>query len=114
MARRKPFYSLKLVKQKVRENDWRATKNAQDGAWFDFEWDLEKMGKCLLKLNDRDYELNRSCNHFFKSDPFNKEPHIMLDFYKAYNIQDGEDVYMHLYIREEDGKLIVNSFHHLE
>jgi hypothetical protein len=109
----KPHYSLKRIKEKVRSEDWRATSNAEQRAWLDFGWDRSDMARCLLKLNARYHLSLPDKNHFYKTEPFNKEPHIMLDFYKARNIMCGEDVYIHLYVRALDDKLIVNSFHQL-
>ena len=108
-----PEYSLKRVKEKIRAQDWRATPNAENRCWDDFGWGREDMGRCILKLNDKHHLADQRRNHFYKSEPFEREPHLLLDFYKAHNIMDGESVYIHLYIREEDDKLIINSFHQL-
>ena len=114
MPRHAPTYSLKLVKEKVRNNEWKPSDDALNDAWSDFGWDVSDMAKVLLKLNPRDHDLNRQRNHFYKSDTFNDQNHLLLDFYKARNIKDGENVYIHLYIRAEDNKVIVNSFKELQ
>ncbi len=47
--------------------------------------------------------------HFYKSDESKKKPGTLLDIYKACGLK-GEDVYMHFYIDDVKGVLVVNSF----
>ncbi|WP_027360574.1 type II toxin-antitoxin system MqsR family toxin [Desulforegula conservatrix] len=113
-APRKPYYPLKEVKEKIRCGHFDINQNALDDARDIFNWGPEKIKQCLLKLNDRDYAIDINKNHFFKKEPHRHIPHTMMDYYKAKNIMDGESVYTHFYIRQNDGKVVISSFHELD
>ncbi len=111
---KKPYYPLALVKEKIKAREYEITPKAQFSARRDFEWELDKVRKCLLKLNDRDNSSDKNKNHFYKTDTRNSPPKVPMDFYRARYIMDGESVHIHLYINQEDEKLYVDSFHELE
>lgn len=109
-----PFYDLKIVKAKIRSGEFELKPNAIQGAIDAFNWSPDEIKKCLLKLNARNHRSDPNNNHFFKTERHRYLPHTMIDYYKARNIMDGENIYTHLYIRIEDSKVIVNSFHELD
>jgi hypothetical protein len=67
-----------------------------------------------LKLNDKDYSADKENNHFYKKEAHRHIPNTMMDYYKAKNIMDGESVYIHLYIQNSNGKVVISSFHELD
>lgn len=109
-----PYYPLALVKKKIEDREYEITPRAQFGARRDFGWQLDKVRKCLLKLNDRDNSSDKNKNHFYKTDTRESPPRVPMDFYRARYILDGESVHIHLYVKQEDGKLVVDSFHELK
>jgi hypothetical protein len=110
ILRRKPSYPLKDVKELIRINKILFGRNAVRYAFNDFGWNTSAMKKCLLRLNDRYYDDNPKKNHFYKTVPHNKIPNTMMDYYKAQQIMNGINLYIHFYIHPDDGKLIINSF----
>ncbi len=77
-----------------------AKPNALNCAQRDFGWETRDILDALRRLKP---------GHFYKSEPSGKKHGVVLDFYKAYGLK-GEDVYIHFYIDDEDGVLVVNSF----
>jgi len=109
-----PHYPLAGVKAKIKAGEFEIKPNGLDGASNDFGWGPEEIKKCLLKLNDKDHAADKQNNHYYKKEQHRHLPHTVIDYYKARNIMDGENVYIHLYIRNSDQKVIINSFHELE
>ncbi len=109
----KPSYPLKGVKALIRANKVRYNNNATIDAYNDFGWKTKEIKKCLLKLNDKYHLDNLKNNHFYKSEPHNIYTDTMVDIYKAINIMDGFNVYIHFYIHPNFGNLIINSFKEL-
>jgi len=111
---KKPYYPLEEVQEKIRYGHFEINSNALDDAWDIFRWRPDKIKQCLLKLNDRDYAIAPNKNHFFKKEAHRHIPHTMMDYYKAKNIMEGESVYIHFYVRNSDGKVVISSFHELD
>jgi len=99
-----PSYDLKIVKNCIATGDVQINGNALQSAYDDFNWELEDIKKCLLKLTP---------NHFHKTEPYCGFPNTMMDYYKARNIMDGESIYTHFYFRDGETTLIVSSFKEL-
>ena len=110
----KPSYPLKDVKDLIKANKFHCNNNATMDAYDDFGWKTNEIKKCLLKLNDRYHLDNLKENHFYKSEPHNRNTNIMVDIYRAINIMDGFNVYTHFYIHPNFGNLIISSFKELE
>ncbi len=100
----KAVYPLKDVQRLVNGGQWKARKNAREGARIAFGWRDEDIKRAILAL--------RPC-HFYKSDWSNARysDGIMLDFYKSRFLD--EEVYTHFYI-ENGVLLVVNSFKETE
>jgi hypothetical protein len=94
-------YPLSEVKELVDQGKVWLKPNALQCAQRDFGWERRDILDALKKLKP---------GHFNKSDPSVKKPGVLLDIYKAYGLK-GEDVYIHFYIDDQDGILVVNSFH---
>lgn len=109
-----PLYPLKTVKNLLRANHYQINTDVLIDAANDFEWGGQEVAKCLMKMNDRSHQLDRANNHFYKTEPSETIPGVMLDFYKIKNAPEENEVYVHLYIRDWDNKLIINSFKRLE
>lgn len=110
----KPFYHLSELKEKIKSGEVEITLRALEQADDDFRWGIEQIIKGLLKLNDKYHLADRNRNHFYKTEERNCYPYLKMDFYKAKNLLEGEDVYIHLYIRDNDGIVVVDSFHELD
>jgi len=112
---KKPKNPLRFIRARVNADDVRIQPNAVQEAYDDFEWGRAEIKKCLLKLNDRYYYLDRLKNHFYKHEPHavfpQEDTHI--DFYRAHEILDKESVFTHLYVREKHTTVVVNSFKEL-
>jgi len=106
----KPFYPLKTIKEKIRSADIKINGNALQSAFSDFGWDANDIAVSLKKLNDKYHPIDPAKNHFYKTDPHLSLPFTMLDFYKAFKLYLGEDVYTHLYLKHDNGKIVVSSF----
>jgi hypothetical protein len=89
------------------------TKYFKGTAWNDFGWEIEDIVTCLLKLNDKYHDDNPQKNHFYKADRNLRVSKKAMDFYKAKQIMEERDVYTHLYLNEETGKVIISSFKEL-
>jgi len=109
----KPGNPLSEVKRLITKGEWYLDGLAPQTTWFDFGWDLEAVKKCLLKLNDRFFGHDPDKNHFYKSEDQRDIPGAKMDYYKACNIMDGENVYIHLYIDPASNKVVINSFKRL-
>jgi len=99
---KKPSYPLKEIKRLIREEPVIINEDAQNDAYYDFKWKPEDIKKCILKFNDK--------YHFWKTEKHGKYPGVMMDYYKAYNIMDGFNVYTHFYISPQTGFLTISSF----
>lgn len=94
------YYSLSDVKNKISSNKVNIKPNARERAYKDFGWGMKEILDVYSKLKTI---------HYYKSEPSNCKFPQWLDFYKArFN---GEDIYTHFYIDDENGYLIINSFH---
>src|SRR6266567_725821 len=99
VVKKKPYYPLAEIKEKIRDGHLEIKPNALDDAWDIFGWGPNEIRKCLLKLNDRDYTADKNNNHFYKTEAHRRLPHTMMDYYKAENIMDNESIFTHIYIR---------------
>ncbi len=72
------------------------------------------MNAVMLRLNDRYHSLSPEKNHFYKTEPHNQFPNTMMDYYKVRNGFEGNSIYIHFYIHNVSGKLIISSFKRLE
>lgn len=79
----------------------------------DFEWGKDEIVACLLKLNDRYFDDDPQRNHFYKAERNLRVSKRAMDFYKAKQIMEENNVYTHLYINEDTGKVIISSFKEL-
>jgi hypothetical protein len=95
-----PFYDLDEVKRLINEDRVFFSLGAVTGARECFGWDISDIKKAIRKLNGK---------HFYKSDVSKYDPYLVYDFYKAHNL-NGENVYIHLFIDENEKRVIVNSF----
>ena len=111
---KQPFYPLNEIQEKIRDGHFEIKPNALEDAWDLFKWGPSKIKQCLLKLNDKDYAADNNKNHFYKQEAHRRIPHTMMDYYKARNVMDGENVYIHFYVQSGDGKVIISSFHELD
>jgi len=100
---KRPSYKLEDVKKLIRDNNIFINSNAQEDAWDDFNWKLDDIRKCLLKLK---------IGHFYKTEPHKNNAELMIDIYKAKNIMKDINIYVHFYIIP-GGNLIINSFKEL-
>lgn len=100
VSRPESFYPLSEIKQLIDQGKVWLKPNALDHAQRDFAWETCDILDALRKLKP---------GHFYKSEMSAKKHGVVLDFYKAHGLK-GEDVYVHLYIDDEDGVLVVNSF----
>lgn len=99
-----PSHPLKTVRSRILSGDVRINADILQDAWDDFGWDAEDIKNCLLRLKEK---------HCYNTAEHRNFPGTMIDFYRARNIMNGEDVYTHFYIIKGETKLIVNSFHEL-
>jgi len=102
MARREKriWYPLSEVKALVAAGNVVIQGNARDSAYYDFGWNTEDILDALSKLQSK---------HHYKYDCSKIKPQIVIDYYKAKPLK-GEAVYIHFYIDDDAGMLIVNSF----
>lgn len=100
----KPFYELKEVKRLAENEEMHIRQNALDEARDAFGWEESDIRDAIVRLR---------LSHFHKSDELKTKPGIMVDYYKAPGMY-GENVYMHFYVHDETGELIINSFKELE
>ena len=96
----KSHYPLREVREKLSTNKVLIRRNALSYARKDFGWETADILDALKKLRP---------NHYYKTDPSENKPGIMLDFYRATNLK-GENIYTHFYIDDQTGLLIINSF----
>ncbi len=112
---KKPFNPLKTVRARVNANDGKIQPDALQDAYNDFNWSGIEIRQALLKLNDRYYFDDKQKNHYYNTKPHAAYPaeNTFIDYYRAHNLLDGESVYTHFYIREQQTKVIINSFKEL-
>ena len=106
MARRKKqgaaprrYYSLTDVLQKINSGQCVIRKNAEDSALADLGWTRPEIIEAIKLLKEQ---------HFCMSITSTRNAWWVYDAYKARLL--GENVYIHLYIDDTDGMLIINSF----
>lgn len=102
MDKKKAYYDLNIVKEKVKRNEIQINKNAALSAQEDFKWESEDIKRVYLKLRSIHFDITDQ----------NKNNHLYMDTYKIRNV-DGEDVYTHFYINVF-GTLIISSFKRLK
>ena len=76
--------------------------NAIQEAQLDFGWSVSDIEKCILKLKN---------SHCYKSEQHKRYPNCYVDYYRAPNLHEGENVYTHLFV--DGGRVIINSFKEL-
>ena len=108
-----PYYPLRDVRALVRADKIWVRPNAKQTAFDDFGWRRDDIKRCLLKLNDRYHADDRQRNHFHKHEPHDNFPNTMMDYYKAINIMERNNVYTHFYIHSHFGTLTISSFKEL-
>lgn len=109
----KPHYPLKLVKEMLRKGQFRINEDVLNDAYNLFGWDDRDIVRCLLKLNSKHHIKNRLKNHFYKTEEHYRFPPTKMDYYKAINILEGNDIYTHFYRHPSSGELVISSFHEL-
>ena len=95
----KSFYALTDVMQKIDSGQCDIRQNASNCAFDDFGWETDEIIKALKLLKEK---------HFCEKIISNRNPLWVYDVYKARLL--GERVYIHLYIDDTKGRLIINSF----
>ena len=96
----KPHYPLAEVLQKINNpGEFLIRRNADDSALADFGWNRRRIIEAIKLLKER---------HFSHSITSNRNAWWVYDVYTARLF--GENVYIHLYIDDVEGKLIINSF----
>jgi len=95
----KRHYPLTEVLQKINSGQFFIRKNAEDSALADFGWNRSKIIDAIKLLKER---------HFCMSITSKRNAWWVYDVYKARLF--GENVYIHLYIDDTDGMLIINSY----
>lgn len=99
---RRPFYPLEEVKEKIQSGQYRVNTNALRSARDDFNFSLSDIKDTMLNLKE---------NQFFKNGESQMRTEVN-DIYKT--SYDGERIYLHFYIRDEDPEnLVINSFKEL-
>jgi hypothetical protein len=98
-SRRKSFYQLSEIRQKIVAGEVLIRPNAVRCAFQDFGWETKDILNVYRKLQPK---------HFYKTASYEGRPTVAVDYYKA-NLY-GEDIYTHFYIDDTEGKLIINSF----
>lgn len=93
------FYKLSDVLQKINSGQCVIRKNAEDSARADFGWNRTEIIEAIKLLKEK---------HFCMSITSTRNAWWVYDAYKARLL--GENVYIHLYIDDTDGMLIINSF----
>ena len=93
------FYKLSDVIQKIDSGQCDIRRNAADCAFDYFGWERPEIIKSLKLLKEK---------HFCKSITSTRNALWVFDVYKAQLL--GEKVYIHLYIDDTKGRLIINSF----
>lgn len=98
-----PLYPLDEIKNLVVEDRIVIRSNALRTALDDFEFEMDDIKKAISLLQ---------LKHFYKSENSKIIDRLILDVYKARNLL-GENIYTHLYIDDNSGQLIINSFKRL-
>jgi hypothetical protein len=96
-----PIYSKTEIRSKIESGLVEIRGNASEDAYSDFGWEQEDIEKCLLKLRP---------SQCYDSQPHWHCPEASIDFYRAHNIMEGNDVFTHFYVHPTTGKLTINSF----
>ena len=109
----KPHYPLADVKALVRSNQFRCNDDVLQELADSLMWSSAHVRKVLLKLNDRWHRDHPLKNHFFKTGEHKIFPNTKVDIYKVINALEGIDIYLHFYIKNSTGYLIINSFKEL-
>lgn len=97
---KKPYYDLAEVHRLIAEEKYIIRGNALDCAYRDFGWNSDDILSALMDLK---------LKHFYKTDVLKNARTVALDFYRAPKLKN-ERVYTHLYIDDDTGTLIINSF----
>lgn len=92
---------IRVLRKMIAESRLQINGNAVAGA-LKFGWNEEDICKAICKLK---------ASHWHASNPHDRFPECTVDYYKARKLHEGEDVYLHLYVK--DNTLIINSFHEL-
>lgn len=100
VPRTESWYPLSEVRDLIDQGRVYIRANALNDALRDFGWETPDVIDAVKRLQPR---------HFYKRDESKKKHRVVLDFYKAHGLK-GEDVYIHFYIDEGDGVLVINSF----
>jgi hypothetical protein len=104
---------LKNIHTRAKLNKFKFEGDSLTDAKIDFGWGVEKIRKCILKLNGEPYRLNPEKNHFWRPVPLrgNRYPGELLYHFRAQNILEGFSVYTHIFFADDE--LGVSSFKHL-
>ncbi len=94
------FYPLSEVRERIAQGKILIRSNALEDARRDFGWEIDDILDAICRLKPK---------HFHKHARSKVKPPIVLDFYRAQDL-NGEDVYTHFYIDDEDKILVINSF----
>lgn len=97
--RPKSYYLLDEVKQLISSGNYVIRSNVFLTAQEDFGWSRKDIEDAFLKLKRK---------HYHKTEQSRMCKNTVLDYYKAFGLKN-EDVYIHFYIDDDKGKLIINS-----
>lgn len=97
-------YKLKEVRQLVRDGQWLINPDAAADAFNNFAWRSPEIKRAFLQMSGATYFKTEYHRQFY---PIKVDIYKLKDFYK-------KNVYIHFYVRDRDGVLIVNSFHNLD
>lgn len=93
------FYKFSDVLQKINSCQCIIRRNAEDSALADFGWTRPEIIEAMKLLKEK---------HFCTSITSTRNAWWVFDAYKARLL--GENIYIHLYIDDTNGMLIINSF----
>lgn len=91
----------KKIKKLVESGKIKIQDNALEDAYFFFGWGKNEIEKCLLKLRP---------SQCYDTQPHFRCPEVDIDFYRAENIMEGNNIYTHFYVHPITGYLTINSF----
>lgn len=101
-TREKPpnWYPLSEVRNLINKGKYLITANARDSAYRDFGWHSDDIVNAIKKLSPK---------HFYKTEISKRDSSKAVEVYKARGL-NGENIYTHFYIDDEQKLLIINSF----
>ncbi len=101
-----PSYPLETVFEMIKSGQVEIKQiPALETALYHFGWERAEIEMCLLRLKPKHFRKTKEHKSF--------KTKVMMDYYKAKNIMEGNDVYTHFYIHPRTGFLTISSFKEL-